>query len=333
MTWGIFADTIYSVGLLGQNQSKAKIIALLFSAAGTMAECNTTATQKWINGSRNCKSTKYFPDAKLNNPDGVYQFFRNHSLDKIQELQKKFREIGGADSSIIVDTKTHDMDEFCWSLVNQFLEILGFPLLSVPSNNNFNISEDITPADISTSVGICETESNEVTTNSKEQQVRKLFLDAVREYKIMEIISRKPAILNRYDYANFYAFDDQIRSLVPGKSPPDSLERLIEAFSDCLLRRALSLEARLNNQFGCNDDVASVNMEENDVDSGEYIQKLKRFGVPELTGLLKKTKGTGGTKDLLGLLKIAGNNEWENFKFYMNFLYEKISCWDVVSKD
>lgn len=160
-------------------------------------------------------------------------------------------------------------------------------------------------------------------TSYSEKQVHELFLDTVREYKIMEIINRKPAILNRYDSANFRLFDEQIRTLAPGNSPPNSLKRLIEAFSDCLLRRALSLDARLNNQFGYDNDAASVNMEEADANSKKYIQKLKSFGVSELTDEVLKE-----AKDPLSLLKITGDSEWRKFRFYMNFLYDKISCWD-----
>lgn len=129
MTWGTFTDTICATGL---TRGRApEILVFLFAAAGSMAECSKTATQKWIEGSRNCKSSRYFPEGKLNNINGAYKFFRGRPLAKLQDLQKRFRSLG--DSNSPIDTETCDMDVFCWSLVNQFLDLLGFQRVDVSS--------------------------------------------------------------------------------------------------------------------------------------------------------------------------------------------------------
>ena len=114
-------------------------------------------------------------------------------------------------------------------------------------------------------------------------------------------------------------FDDLIRPLAGGNHSPDSVEKHIQIFLDRLLRRTLSLNARLNHQFDYDDKTASVNMEETDE---QYIQKLKALDVPELSKKLLTR-----VEDSLGLLKLT-DDEWGNFKNNMNFLYDKICCWD-----
>ena len=150
MTWGIFANTICSADLVCGNASET--LVFLFAAAGTMAECSKTATQKWIDGSRNCKSSKYFPDGKLNNVEDTYKFFRNRPTSKLQNLQKRFQLLDDSDSPI--DTMTCELNVFCWSLVNQFLDLLGFQRIDVPFSNGGNTIIQDEPRAIQLSVDL-----------------------------------------------------------------------------------------------------------------------------------------------------------------------------------
>lgn len=328
MTWSTFISAIKQSEVI--KDSSPKIVIKLFDAARSPIDCSESAAKSWLNGNRNCKTARYFPNGKLIDEKAVFKIFRDRPEQILKKLQQIFREGKDADSPIDVNTK--NMDVFCWSLVNQFLDILGLQRLDIPSDNNSSAFEGSTPADIcendvsegSPPADICETESPNEPTNAKEKQMQESFLTSVREYKVMEIINRKPAILNRYDSESFNVFCDQIRPLVPGGSSLNSLESLIEIFADCLLRRVLSLDARLNNQFGYDDENASVNMEKSDTGSDEHIRKLKGLGVPELTDEL-----LAETEDSLGLIKLISDNEWGKFRIHMNFLYDKIRCWDV----
>lgn len=125
MTWKDFINAIRRAKLT--NDSSSKILVNLFKAAGTMSEVSESSAKAWINGNRKCKTSTYFPEGNLNNTDGVLRFFKNRPANKLQELQQIFREINDHDSPI--DLETDDMDVFCRSLVNQFLDLLSLERL------------------------------------------------------------------------------------------------------------------------------------------------------------------------------------------------------------
>lgn len=152
-------------------------------------------------------------------------------------------------------------------------------------------------------------------------QRRDLFIKTAQQFKIMDSVNRKPAVLNRSDSANFNDFCDAIRDLVPYNSPPNSLEKLIEIFHDNLLRQTIILDAMLSNQFGYDNESVSVNMEEIDANSEEYRRKMLGFGVYSLTD-----KVLGEAERPLELLKIT-DPEWGKFRYEMNHLFEKIRSW------
>ena len=144
MTWKIYIDSIQEAEL--ESGKPSQIIIALFKAAGYNNKkedgISEAAADSWYSSRRKCKVYSYFPDGKLGRPEGVYKFFRNRPSDKLKELQNKFRE--KKDSSSPIDCETKDMDRFCWSLVNQFLDILEFQRLDMlPEDSADNIEDDI----------------------------------------------------------------------------------------------------------------------------------------------------------------------------------------------
>ncbi len=135
MTWGIFANAIKESGL--ESGTPAQILIALFKNAGyiprTEDGISQSTAKKWIDGTRNCKASHYFPDNKLTNPEEAYKFFRRRPDNMVKNLQQIFRTEKDDDSPI--DCETKDMDRFCWSLVNQFLDLLGFQRLELPASD------------------------------------------------------------------------------------------------------------------------------------------------------------------------------------------------------
>lgn len=130
MTWKTFAESIEKSGL---TKDKApKILDKIFTAAGRMETFTEAAAKSWINGNRQCKVSKYFPEGVINNTE-TYKFFKRRPENSLKQLQQQFREKSDDDSPI--DLETDDMDIFCWSLVNQFLDLLGFQRLDAPTGN------------------------------------------------------------------------------------------------------------------------------------------------------------------------------------------------------
>lgn len=133
MTWKTFAYSIKKSELM--DRAPAKIVIALFESAEYIpnGEDGLTeyAVRKWFYDDKRCHGLKYFPNGKLENPQGVYKFFRNRPISKLEKLQEILREVKDNDSPI--DCETEDMDRFCWSLVNQFLDMLGFVRLDMPA--------------------------------------------------------------------------------------------------------------------------------------------------------------------------------------------------------
>lgn len=135
MTWKTFANSIKKSELMDGNP--ARIVIALFESAGYISKKEDGLTEetvrKWFSDDKRCHGFNYFPNGNLENPQGAYKFFRNRPDSKLKSLQQILREIKDNDSPI--DCKTKDMDRFCWSLVNQFLDKLGFPRLDIPASD------------------------------------------------------------------------------------------------------------------------------------------------------------------------------------------------------
>lgn len=84
-----------------------------------------------------------FPDNKLNDAQALFRFFRQRPESKLKKVQSVFKEMADTNSSI--DIETDDMDIFCWSLVNQFVDLLGFQRLDIPHTDM--ASDGLSPED------------------------------------------------------------------------------------------------------------------------------------------------------------------------------------------
>lgn len=143
MTWKAYIDPIKKSKLI--NKSKPDIIMELFKvAAGCEMEFGESAAKRWYYGEKNCNSYKWFPKGKFDNDNlkNLYDLFRKRHDSKLEELQQKFRET--ADSNSLIDLETKDMDIFCCSLVNQFLDLLGFQIIDITEilPNKKNVSDN-----------------------------------------------------------------------------------------------------------------------------------------------------------------------------------------------
>ncbi len=143
MTLNTFTRAIEESEL--ENGTQAQILISLFNSSGYIRKSEVgiseSAAKKWIDGTRNCKASIYFPDNKLVNPEGAYKFFRSRPEGKLKKLQQIFIKVNDVDSPI--DCETNDMDRFCWSVVNQFLDLLKFQRIDMPTLKIFsNINEE-----------------------------------------------------------------------------------------------------------------------------------------------------------------------------------------------
>jgi len=130
MTWKEFAYAIHASGIASGNP--AKIIVGLFKAAGCNSMPTEDAVRKWFSSRNKCQSSQYFAEEKINNNKGAIDFFRNRPKQKLEALKTEFSKINDSDNPI--DVKTSDMDIFCRSIVNQFLDLLQFERLDIQSS-------------------------------------------------------------------------------------------------------------------------------------------------------------------------------------------------------
>jgi len=181
----------------------------------------------------------------------------------------------------------------------------------------------LSPAELNT-----ERVTNSNTAKPQSEQLHEQFLMAVRKYRIMDIINRKPAIFNLDDSADLNNFLIVIDTLLPAYNSCDTLLRTyIEGFSNSLQIQALTLEATLNNRSRFDGENAAVNMEDSDIDSVKATEIRNRLEIPEFSLELVES-----AKDRLHLLR-AGLSEWMNFRNEMNGLFERICSWSNSTTD
>lgn len=129
MTWRTFTKAIRDSKI---NKSvQVEIISDLFKKAGCVAEPERSTINSWIYEKRNCDARRYFPNKTIHNKD-VFDYFRRRPDNKLRHLQGLFREGTSSDSDSPIDLETENLDVFCWGLVNQFLDLLGFQRIDIP---------------------------------------------------------------------------------------------------------------------------------------------------------------------------------------------------------
>lgn len=133
MTWDTFTKAIRDSKL--ENGTQAQILIRLFKSAGCITKkedgISESAAQTWIKGRRNCKISAYFPDEECVQNQELYHFFRRRPQDRLANLQEILSK--KIDDNSPIDCTTKDMDKFCWGLVNQFLDLLGFQRVDMPT--------------------------------------------------------------------------------------------------------------------------------------------------------------------------------------------------------
>lgn len=127
MTWRTFADAIHASKIT--DDVPWRIINDMFVEAGYAEGLVEPTVRSWLNEKRKCDGRRYFPNKKIDNKR-VFAFFKNRSEEKLRNLQNIFQKTANADSPI--DVKTDNIGVFCWSLVNQFLDLLGFQRVDIP---------------------------------------------------------------------------------------------------------------------------------------------------------------------------------------------------------
>ena len=128
MIWNDFIKPIRQAGI--SYDAAWKILSQLFKLAGCVDDFSEATAKKWLYGTRNCKVNIYFPTGNVDSKM-VFRYFRNRNDSKLQQLQRIFQEQLSSNSDSLIDTKTADLDIFCWSLVKQFLDLLNLQLIEI----------------------------------------------------------------------------------------------------------------------------------------------------------------------------------------------------------
>lgn len=159
MTWDTFTKAIKDSEL--DSGTQAQILIKLFKRAGYInkkeSDISESSAKKWIDGTRNCKVSTYFPDEECVQKLELHHFFIRRPQDRLEKLQEILsKEI---DDNSPIDCTTKDRDKFCWGLVNQFLDLLGFQRVDMPVSD--------LPTD---SKSIPDTNENEIDKNTVDGQ-------------------------------------------------------------------------------------------------------------------------------------------------------------------
>lgn len=138
MVWKDFIVPIRQSGIFGN--ASYKILISLFEQAGSINDVPDATAKSWLSGRRNCKASTYFPAGKIDTKC-LYRFFRNKPVNKLKQLQQMFRARDNIDFDSPINVETDNLDEFCWSLVNQFLDLLGFQRVDIPDFHTLSSDE------------------------------------------------------------------------------------------------------------------------------------------------------------------------------------------------
>ncbi len=138
MTWKDFIAPIHESGISGD--ASYKILLGLFKRAGSIDDVPEVTIKSWLSGNRNCKVSTYFPTGKIDTKN-LFRYFRNRPDSKLKQLQQIFRAGKNTDYDSPINVETADLDTFCWSLVNQFLDLLKFERIDIPQSKGDTIHE------------------------------------------------------------------------------------------------------------------------------------------------------------------------------------------------
>lgn len=129
MDWNDFIRPFRQSELFGD--AAWKILQSFFNTAGCINDPAEETLKSWLYSKRNCKVNTYFPNGQADS-NRLFRYFKNRPERKLQQLQQVFRNQAALGCNSPIDTETSDLDIFCWSLVNQFLDLLGFQRVEIP---------------------------------------------------------------------------------------------------------------------------------------------------------------------------------------------------------
>ena len=231
MTWGIFMSAMEEAEL--ESGTQAQVLCNLFARAGSKREFTEQTAQSWIDEKRHCQPSRYFSDKTITNPNGAYNFFRRRPESKLKNLQQIFRQKKDVDSPI--DCETEDMDRFCWSLVNQFLDLLGFQRLELPGadisqENSGGVAED----EIDGNADVGQNPEQVSFGGTPTEQMRGIFEKAVMDYKIANYICNLSDYLNGEAFygGDIFAFNDAIENNILSRFLCEQNEKIYKMISE-----------------------------------------------------------------------------------------------------
>ena len=163
MTWKKFITLIRHSGISGE--ASYKILLDLFEKAGCKCDVSDATAKSWLNESRNCKASTYFPAGKVDT-NSLFRYFRNRPGGKLKQLQQIFQTGEHFDLDSPIDVETNDIDIFCWSLVNQFLDLLAFQRVDMPHSDT---RSETTFAETDQQLNHSETDIPKDTSSDREQ--------------------------------------------------------------------------------------------------------------------------------------------------------------------
>lgn len=254
MTFHEYVLPLRKTRLLGKSQ--LSIGQELFRKAGAYDEITESAVNSWLYSQRTCDALKHFPEGTINKRQ-LFLYFKDHtgepgSWKKIQQAFLSQKPDDPLPENYLIDLETDDRDIFIRSLADQFSWVIGLPQTE----------------------WIDEKSAAPVTAASKKElspeELHCIFLQLADEFKIMDVINRKPPTFNRIDSACFNLFARQIASQIDiCYAHKNLLYIFINSFYEQLQLQAFSLERGLNKEIGCDNNDTSVYI---NMDNGEAIK-------------------------------------------------------------
>lgn len=195
MTLGTFTKAIMDAEL--QCGTQENITLALIKRAGYINkkddDISESTLKKWNNGGRKFNAHNYFPCRECVKIQEVNNFFRRRPEDRLKKLQQIFFEI--IDEYSPIDCETQNMDIFCWSLVNQFLDLLGFEredLSYLYNKESGNFEEEDNKVDVIENTSD-ETEGKSITRNGEQpEHILAFFVRSIKEFGIKEFLDVAP---------------------------------------------------------------------------------------------------------------------------------------------
>lgn len=133
-----------------KNQTEEALILRRFFEKTAAFTPSIDSVKKWITQSekskRNCDVKSYYPNPSLEGKKTheLYMFIRNFGEKAAFRCQQEFKRIisESNDKGCVIDTETGDYDILCFSILNQFIVLMGMDALKI-DDPALNINPEI----------------------------------------------------------------------------------------------------------------------------------------------------------------------------------------------